>query len=144
MSEHPPPGGVRSVGMSEKQGEQGMTERFKKSLQKSEEARDPQAVASLFAQGAELSNLGGDHGTDATAFWKIYLDQFGEIRSEFTSETVGDKTAALEWKSRGTTAAGKPIEYSGISVIEFNEQKVTGFRTYYDSAAFVGAEATTA
>ncbi|MDQ6656126.1 MAG: nuclear transport factor 2 family protein [Verrucomicrobiota bacterium] len=119
-----------------------MAARFKQALQQTEQTRDAKHVASLFAEGAELSNLGGDHGTDAERFWSVYLQQFSEIRSEFTGEVVSDTGAALEWKSRGTTAEGKPIEYSGISLIEFDGDRVTSFRSYYDSAAFVGAEAT--
>ncbi len=134
---------MRNASMSENQGNNGMAARFKQALQQTEQARDAKHVASLFAKGAELSNLGGDHGTDAERFWSVYLQQFSDIRSEFTNEIVSNSGAALEWKSRGTTAEGKPIEYAGISVIEFNDDAVTSFRTYYDSAAFVGAEATT-
>ncbi len=111
--------------------------RFKQALQETEKARDPKHVASLFAESATLTNLGGDHGTDPHAFWQTYLEQFNEIRSEFTAETVSDCSAALEWQSRGTTADRKPVEYRGISVIEFNAEAVTSFRTYYDSAVFV-------
>lgn len=115
----------------------GMPARFKKALQETEAARDPQHVASLFAEGAQLTNLGGDHGNDARTFWNVYLEQFTEIHSEFTAETVGQRSAALEWQSRGTTAEGKPVDYRGVSVIEFNSDAVTSFRTYYDSAMFV-------
>ncbi|HEX8281309.1 MAG TPA: nuclear transport factor 2 family protein [Chthoniobacterales bacterium] len=123
--------------MSAQNGNNGMPARFKQALQETEAAGDPQKVASLFAQGAPLTNLGGDHGTDATAFWQKYLEQFREVRSEFTSETVSDTSAAREWQSRGVLADGKPVEYRGISVIEFDGERVTSFRTYYDSAAFV-------
>ena len=114
-----------------------MADRFKQALQQTEETRDAKHVASLFAEGARLTNLGGDHGNDANAFWQIYLDQFSEIRSEFTNETIGSNGAALEWKSRGTTSEGKPVDYRGVSLIDFDDQALTGFRTYYDSAAFV-------
>ena len=115
----------------------GIPARFKKALQETEAKREAGPVAGLFAAGAALSNLGGDHGTDPRAFWQIYLDQFREIRSEFSGEIVTERSAALEWSSRGTTAEGKPVEYRGVSLIEFNADAVTSFRTYYDSAAFV-------
>lgn len=57
---------------------------------------------------------------------------------------TGDAAAALEWKSRGLLQDGRPAEYRRISVIEFDEKGLTGFRAYYDSAAFVRAEATPA
>ncbi len=113
--------------------------RFKQALQETEQTRDPKHVASLFAEGAQLTNLGGDHGHDATAFWQVYLEQFSEVRSEFTNDFATDGAAALEWNSRGKLADGRPIEYRGVSIIEFGDNGVTSFRTYYDSALFVRA-----
>ena len=123
--------------MSGKNGNTGIAARFKEALQQTEQSRDPSAVASLFREGAQLTNLGGDYGTDARKFWQVYLEQFSEIRSEFSGEIVSDRTAALEWQSRGKLADGRDVDYRGISVIEFDGDAVTGFRTYYDSAAFV-------
>jgi hypothetical protein len=123
-------------------GNTGLAERFKQALQQTEETREASHVASLFAEGAPLTNLGGDHGTDAKLFWQIYLDQFSDVRSEFTSEIMSDNGASLEWQSRGTTAEGNPIDYRGVSIIEYNADAVTSFRTYYDSAAFVHSKAT--
>ena len=130
--------------MNAEKGNGGIAERFKQALQQTEQNRDASIVAGLFREGAQLTNLGGDHGTDPQKFWQIYLEQFSEIRSEFTSETIGENSAALEWRSRGTSKEGKPVDYRGISVIEFDGDALTSFRTYYDSAAFVGAKATAA
>lgn len=94
-------------------------------------------MASLFKEGARLTNLGGDHGNDATKFWQVYLEQFSDIRSEFTGEITSDSSAALEWQSRGTLTDGRSVDYRGVSVIEYDADAVTSFRTYYDSAAFV-------
>lgn len=115
--------------------------RFKQALQQTEETRDAKHVASLFAEGARLTNLGGDHGNDAYVFWQIYLEQFSDIRSEFANDVVSGNGAALEWQSRGTTAEGKQVDYRGVSLIDFNDQALTGFRTYYDSALFVRPDA---
>jgi len=115
----------------------GMPSRFKQALQQTEETRDVSIVAGLFREGAKLTNLGGDHGTDATKFWQIYLDQFTDIRSEFVSEVAAETSAALEWKSKGTLKEGTPVDYRGVSVIDFDGESVTSFRTYYDSAMFV-------
>ena len=123
--------------MSADHGNNGLAARFKEALQQTEQSRDPSAVASLFKDGARLTNLGGDHGNDPTKFWQIYVDQFSEIRSEFTGEITSDGGAALEWQSRGTLTDGRPVEYRGVSIIEFDGDAVTSFRTYYDSAEFV-------
>jgi SnoaL-like domain len=114
-----------------------MPVRFKQALQKTEQDRDAMHVAKLFARGAHLANLRGDQGSDATAFWQLYLEQFRQIRSEFAGEVVNEKQAALEWQSRGTTADGKAVDYRGVTVTEFDEDAITNFRTYYDSSAFV-------
>jgi hypothetical protein len=123
--------------MSADNGNNGLAARFKEALQQTEKSRDPSAVASLFKEGARLTNLGGDHGNDATKFWQVYLEQFSDIRSEFTGEITSDRSAALEWQSRGTLTDGESVDYRGVSVIEFDGDAVTSFRTYYDSAAFV-------
>lgn len=121
-------------------GEKGeLVSKFKEALKTTEKSRDPQPLAGLFAQDAELTNLGGDHGHDAAQFWQIYLDQFEKIESTFHNEVVTEHSAALEWQSRGTTAEGHPVEYRGISVLDFGADRICGFRTYYDSAAFVRA-----
>ena len=114
-----------------------MPARFKQALQQTEESRDPSIVASLFGDGARLTNLGGDHGHDAKRFWQIYLEQFAEIRSEFVAEITTESATVLEWQSRGTLADGRPVEYRGVSLIDFDAGGVTNFRTYYDSAMFV-------
>lgn len=116
---------------------EAMPVRFKQALQKTEQERDPMHVAELFASEAQLTNLHGEHSSDATAFWQLYLDQFRQIQSDFAGEVVNEKQAALEWRSRGTTADGKAVDYRGVTVIEFNRDAVISFRTYYDSAVFV-------
>ncbi|MDQ6624794.1 MAG: nuclear transport factor 2 family protein [Verrucomicrobiota bacterium] len=120
-----------------KTSNEGMPARFKQALRQTEETRDAAHVAQLFGAGAKLTNLGGDHGTDAQKFWQIYLEQFDGIRSEFTGEIVSERSAALEWKSVGKSKDAKPLEYGGVSIIEFNSDSITAFRTYYDSAEFV-------
>ena len=127
--------------MSADNGNNGLAARFKEALQQTEQSRDPSAVASLFKEGAQLTNLGGDHGNDARKFWQVYVEQFGEIRSEFTGEIISDRSAALEWQSRGKLTDGREVDYRGVSVIEFDSDALTSFRTYYDSAAFVRTKA---
>ena len=116
-----------------------LADRFAKALQESEAKNDPGPVAGLFAADAELSNLvHQERGADgARVFWRKYLDAFGSIRSEFSAVKQADGWALLEWTSTGTLAAGKPVEYRGVSILELAGDKVAKFRTYYDTAAFV-------
>ena len=62
---------------------------------------------------------------------------FGDLETTFTHSVVGEDTAALEWTSTGTLRSGKPFRYRGVTVIEGDEERLTGVRTYYDSAAFI-------
>ena len=117
-----------------------MTEEFKRALQETERTRDAEHVAQLFADGARLINLGGDHDKDAMQFWQTYLDQFQGVNSEFIGDLTTANGAALEWRSRGRTKEGREVDYVGVSLIEFDGHALTAFRTYYDSAAFVRAK----
>lgn len=116
-----------------------LADRFARALQEAEQKKDPGPVAGLFGDDAELSNLSHqERGADgARKFWQTYLDAFGAIRSEFSAVKQFDGWAVLEWTSRGTLAAGKPVEYRGVSILETAGDAVTKFRTYYDTAALV-------
>ena len=121
----------------------GMADIFTESLQKTEETRDPDHLVMLFADEAELRNLSIAHHIIEAArqFWQIYLDQFDEIRSEFSHRIEADGQVALVWTSQGALKGGHPITYRGVSVVEFADDKVTRFETIYDSAAFLVGDA---
>ena len=123
----------------------GMADIFAESLQRTEETRDPEHLARLFAEEAELHNLAiAHHGIEgARQFWHTYLGQFDSIRSTFSHLIEADGQAALVWTSDGALKGGRPITYRGVSVIEFANDKVTRFETIYDSAAFLREEAQT-
>lgn len=114
-------------------------QRFIDGLRRAEDEHRPEPVADLFADDAELSNLTHTRsGRDgARQFWDEYLRAFKTVRSEFFAVHEADGFAALEWTSSGELPAGGPIRYKGISVLELAGDRVTRFRTYYDSAAFV-------
>ena len=78
---------------------------------------------------------GGTPG--AQAFWQQYVDQFQEVRSDFTRIT-GDETGVLEWTSTGRRLNGTDISYSGVSLVDFDaDGRVVRFATYYDTSAFI-------
>ena len=45
----------------------------------------------------------------------------------------------LEWTTAATLPAGKPVEYSGVTVLDLAPDAVARLRTYYDTAVFVTA-----
>ena len=118
------------------------TDRFIKALEETEKTRDASKLSDLFTPNAELHSYTRDRrGRDAKAFWKEYLDAFDDVRSRFTRVEDRDGSAVLEWESEGHLPGGTPIKYEGVTLLEFDGDKVKRFRTYSDSAAFVPVEA---
>lgn len=118
-----------------------LAETFQRTLQQIEQSGDPTALVNLFTEDCELLNLAltepmrGREG--ARRFWGNYLSVFGKVGSQFHHNVETDGSAAFEWVSEGTLADGQPVNYRGISVIEKAGEKVSRFRTYYDSAVFL-------
>ncbi len=109
-------------------------ETFIDALHRLEGEHDLDAIASLFADDAVISNplVQNEGQPGAAAFWEAYRKSFDDIRSEFSTILEHDGPIALEWRSTGT-AKGKPFAYEGVSILEAGD-KVTAFRTYFDSA----------
>lgn len=117
----------------------GLAEEFKQSLQTLEQKKDVTVITKFFADDVELKRLTDEdyHGKDgATKFWKEYLNTFKTQDTTFYNTAETDGTALLEWRSEGELPNGKPFSYRGVSVLEHDGEKVSKFRTYYDSAVF--------
>lgn len=107
------------------------------------EASEAEKMADLFADDAELSNPLIEHegecrtGRDQIAgFWREYQDSFQGIHSEFTDVTTGSQSAGLFWRSSGTSADGRPLQYKGVTQLIVDESgKIRAFTGYFDSAA---------
>ena len=125
-----------------------MTERFTEALHRLDADRDPQPLVELAGEDTRLMKLDEQHETrgrdGAQRFWEDYRNVFDEITTTFTHTVVGEKSAAMEWFSEGTLANGRPFSYRGVTVIEGDEEQLSGIRTYYDSAMFVQPRADTA
>jgi ketosteroid isomerase-like protein len=118
-----------------------MTERFTAALHAIDSDRDVAPMVELTGDDAQLVKLDERHETSgkdgAKVFWEDYRNVFGDLETTFTHSVVGESSAALEWTSTGTLRSGKPFTYRGVTVIEGDEERLSGVRTYYDSAAFV-------
>ena len=118
-----------------------LTERFADALHRIDADRDTGPMVELTADDAELMKLDSNHqatGKDgAKTFWEDYRNVFGDLETTFTHTVVGEDIAALEWTSTGTLRSGRPFEYNGVTVIQGDDETVSGVRTYYDSAAFL-------
>ena len=118
------------------------TRQFIAALRHLEQKRDLEPMGSLFTDEAPVSSIDG-HGTrygpdGITALFDEYLRQFDEVRTTFTQVTEGENHAALEWSTDAVRAGGHPVTYTGVTIIDLDGDRVTGFRTVYDSAALMG------
>jgi ketosteroid isomerase-like protein len=104
-------------------------------------SRDVEPLVELFSDDVVLAKAGvphTSHGRDgARTFWTQYRDLFDDIESTFRHTVSDDGIAYLEWTSTGHLKDGSDLEYDGVSVLEGDEQAITAFRTYYDTAAFL-------
>ena len=100
-----------------------------------------ETLVGLFADDAHLSNpiieregrerVGRD---EITAFWRTYRDLFGRVHSEFLDVTASERCAGLFWRSAGTGPLGQPLDYEGVTLLEFNDNgKIARFRGYFDT-----------
>lgn len=118
---------------------------FAGALQTFEADGDPASLTRLFADDATVLRLDArGERTDVEQFWREYRDQFTEISTTFTHAVQGDDACVLEWDSAARLTNGRPVEYRGVTVIEFDGDAITRLRTYYDSAAFVPIAASAA
>lgn len=121
-------------------------ERFMQALKTIEKENSIEAIRLLFSDEAELQRLSKDttyKGKEGVErFWHEYLNSFRTLETTFHNVIEGSGTVVLEWESSGELPNGKPLNYSGVSVLELQGDKVERFRTYYDSATFVPEGAT--
>lgn len=115
------------------------TSEFIQALRTLERDGDVEPIATLFADDAVVGNvslrepLQGADG--AREFWQDYRSTFERIESDF-AEVIGEGDAsALEWRSTGTLSSGDDFEYQGVSVIEWDGDRIRRFTAYFDPTA---------
>lgn len=118
-----------------------LTKKFTSALDLLHKDGDVDQLVGLFSDDADLYKAGiphGQHGRDgARTFWEQYRNVFDEVDATFRHTVTDDGVAYLEWTSQGTMANGTPFTYDGVSVLEGNDDEISAFRTYYDTAAFL-------
>ena len=107
--------------------------KFIDALHKLESERDLETIVSLFSENAKVSNVVTEkRDMNPRQFWQSYRDNFDRIESTFRNEIITDKTAALEWTSKGSSSDGNDFEYDGVSIIEMDGDKISRFQAYFD------------
>lgn len=114
-----------------------LSARFIRALRGLENDRDLQPLVQLFAEHCEITSpLFANSMQDmegARRYWRKYLDNFEEVRTEFISVVDGNDISALEWISSATLSGGRPVEFSGATVLLSEENRITSLHAYFDS-----------
>jgi ketosteroid isomerase-like protein len=115
-----------------------LADSFTRAVREVENNHDLKPMVALFAADAMLFNpvfTQGVKGHDGIErFWRLYRDTFSDVRSRFRRTLVCGNTAALEWRSDGHLADGKtPVRYSGVTMLDFDGQKISQMKVYYDT-----------
>jgi len=112
-----------------------IVKKFIGALGELESSGNVEAIAALFADGAEVNNvvtIENSHDLEAAEFWQKYRANFGTVSSEFSNKIYGENNAALEWTTTGTSADGQALEYEGVSILEFDGDRITRFFAYFN------------
>jgi hypothetical protein len=116
---------------------QQLTENFINALHKLEETGEPAEIAALYAENAEIVNVVSPkkftETEGAREFWTRYRETFGEMRSEFRNKIVAENRAALEWTTRGISKDEHEITYSGVTILEFDGDKISRSCAYFNA-----------
>jgi ketosteroid isomerase-like protein len=113
-----------------------LSARFVRALRALENELDLQPLVQLYAEDCELSNplleepLAGTEG--ARRYWRMYIDRFQEIRTEFTSLVDGQQGSALEWISSAMEPDGRPMEFEGATLLLAKDSRITSMHVYFD------------
>jgi ketosteroid isomerase-like protein len=113
-----------------------LSARFVRALRALENELDLQPLVQLYADDCDVRNplvdepLLGAEGV--RRYWRNYLDQFQDIRTEFTSAVDGQNGSALEWISSAVASDGRPLELNGSTVLLAKDERITSMHVYFD------------
>ena len=106
-------------------------QRFVDALAKLEESGDLEPLVSLFSDDAQVSNaasqsvFSGREG--ARRFWKEYKGTLARVKSTFRNMIESADRVALEWETQGTAHNGAAVNYEGVSIIEWDGDRIRRF-----------------
>ena len=113
-----------------------VADNFIAALRKLEEEEDVELLVEIHTDDCEVGNVsvpGTFRGHEGLReFWTSYRSTFGEMKSEFRNVFAAEGGAALEWTTEGTSN-GERVSYDGVSILEFEGDKVRRFMAYFDT-----------
>lgn len=111
-------------------------QRFIDALARLEERGELEPLVALFADDAEVSNAASPRSFQGTQgardFWAEYKGTLKAVRSTFRNVIAAGDRTALEWETRGTAYNGQAIAYEGVSIIEWEGERIRRFYAYFD------------
>ncbi|AKQ70228.1 hypothetical protein A176_007140 [Myxococcus hansupus] len=120
-------------------------QRFVDALAKLEERGDLEPLIALFSDDAQVSNVAsakvfsGKEG--ARRFWHEYKGTLQQVKSTFRNMIEAGARVALEWETQGTAHNGAAVAYEGVSILEWDGDRIRRFYAYFDPHA-LGLELT--
>ena len=111
-------------------------QRFVDALAKLEESGEMESLISLFAEDARVSNVASRRvfsGLEGVRqFWRDYKGMLARVKSTFRNMIESGDRVALEWETQGTAQNGAAVNYEGVSIIEWDGDKIRRFYAYFD------------
>ncbi|KFE68655.1 nuclear transport factor 2 family protein [Hyalangium minutum] len=111
-------------------------QRFVDALAKLEESGDLEAIVSLFAEDAKVSNVASQReftGREGVRqFWRDYKAMLASVKSTFRNMIESNDRVALEWETQGTAQNGAAVNYEGVSILEWDGDRIRRFYAYFD------------
>lgn len=111
-------------------------QRFVDALGKLEESGDLEALVALFADDAKVSNVASHRefsGLEGVRqFWRDYKAMLAQVKSTFRNMIESNDRVALEWETQGTAQNGAAVNYEGVSILEWDGDKIRRFYAYFD------------
>jgi hypothetical protein len=113
--------------------------RFLGALDAIETAGDVTAMASLYADDAEVGSVQAPRwprGMEgAAAFWSAYRDALRGGRSSFRSIVVDAAHASLEWHTAAPDQPPHGDGYDGVTILSFDRDRIVRSWAYFDPKA---------
>jgi ketosteroid isomerase-like protein len=111
-------------------------QRFVDALARLEENGEVEPLLELFNDDAQVSNVASRRtfqGKDgARDFWREYKGMLRQVKSTFRNMIEAGDRVALEWESSGTAHNGAAVDYEGVSIIEWDGERISRFYAYFD------------
>ncbi|QRN97887.1 nuclear transport factor 2 family protein [Archangium violaceum] len=111
-------------------------QRFVDALARLEESGELESLLELFGDDAQVSNVASRrtfHGKEgAREFWREYKGMLRRVKSTFRNMIEAGDRVALEWESSGTAHNGAAVDYEGVSIIEWDGDRISRFYAYFD------------